>query len=107
MYPTILSTKALTRIPNQYFNVPDEYLGDLPEDTTYGKGSFRETRLLVDGQLAGVAFPYPVIYTGGVVPTAWRCVAFCPLDSSLTSWILDQFRHMGYVWSRSSSPRRS
>jgi len=55
-----------------YFNIPDKYLGDLPDGTTYGKGSFREVRLLVDGQLAGVAFPYPVIYTGGFVPAAWR-----------------------------------
>lgn len=37
-----------------------------------GQGPFREVRLLVDGQLAGVAFPYATIFTGGIVPTAWR-----------------------------------
>ena len=63
------------KIPTQYFNAPDKYLGDLPDGTTYGKGSFREVRLLVDGQLAGVAFLYPVIYTGGFVPAAWRWVS--------------------------------
>ncbi|KAG9318485.1 peptide N-acetyl-beta-D-glucosaminyl asparaginase amidase A-domain-containing protein [Chiua virens] len=55
-----------------YFNVPDEYLNDLPPDTTYGGGPFREVRLLVDGQVAGVAFPYPVIFTGGINPSVWR-----------------------------------
>ncbi|CAK5277410.1 unnamed protein product [Mycena citricolor] len=36
------------------------------------QGPFREVRLLVDGQVAGVAFPYPVLFTGGIIPTAWR-----------------------------------
>jgi len=29
-------------------------------------------RLLVDGEVAGVAFPYATIFTGGIVPSAWR-----------------------------------
>lgn len=29
-------------------------------------------RLLVDGQVAGAAYPYISIYTGGFVPSAWR-----------------------------------
>lgn len=65
-----------------YFNVPDQFLGDLPPDTTYGKGPFREVRLLVDGKLAGVVFPYPVIYTGGILPTLWRPIsAYGSFDS--------------------------
>ncbi|KAI0062254.1 hypothetical protein BV25DRAFT_1825690 [Artomyces pyxidatus] len=55
-----------------YFDVPNEFLGDLPSGTTFGEGPFREVRVLVDGQLAGAAFPYAVIFTGGIVPTAWR-----------------------------------
>ncbi|KAL6305342.1 peptide N-acetyl-beta-D-glucosaminyl asparaginase amidase A-domain-containing protein [Sparassis latifolia] len=55
-----------------YYNVPSEYLDDLPADFTYGNGPFREVRMLVDGQLAGVAFPYAVIFTGGILPSAWR-----------------------------------
>lgn len=55
-----------------YFNVPNQLLGDFPPGTTFGDGPFREVRVLVDGQLAGVAFPYAVIFTGGIVPTAWR-----------------------------------
>ena len=54
------------------FNTANEFLGDLPAGTTFGDGPFREVRLLVDGVLAGAAFPYAVIFTGGIVPTAWR-----------------------------------
>ena len=66
--------RSSRKLSDQPFNIPDKYLGDLPENTTYGKGGFREARLLVDGQLAGVAFPYVVIYTGGFTPAAWRWV---------------------------------
>jgi len=55
-----------------YYNVANDYLGDLPSGLTYGNGPFREVRMLVDGQVAGVAFPYAVIFTGGISPTAWR-----------------------------------
>ncbi|KAG2349899.1 hypothetical protein BDR05DRAFT_979958 [Suillus weaverae] len=55
-----------------YYNAADEYLGYLPPGITYGGGPFREVRLLVDGQVAGVAFPYAVIFTGGINPAVWR-----------------------------------
>ncbi|KAL4265299.1 Peptide-N4-(N-acetyl-beta-glucosaminyl)asparagine amidase A [Pleurotus pulmonarius] len=55
-----------------YFNVPNQFLPDLPAGFALGQGPFREVRLLVDGQVAGVAFPYATIFTGGIVPTAWR-----------------------------------
>ncbi|KZT70107.1 hypothetical protein DAEQUDRAFT_668284 [Daedalea quercina L-15889] len=55
-----------------YYNVANEYLNYLPSGFTYGNGPFREVRMLVDGQVAGVAFPYAVIFTGGISPTAWR-----------------------------------
>ncbi|KAG1753494.1 peptide N-acetyl-beta-D-glucosaminyl asparaginase amidase A-domain-containing protein [Suillus lakei] len=55
-----------------YYNTADDYLGYLPPGTTYGGGPFREVRLLVDGQVAGVAFPYAVIFTGGINPSVWR-----------------------------------
>ncbi len=51
-----------------YFNLPDEYLQYVPPGTTYGKGSFREVRVLVDGLVAGIVFPYPVIFTGAYIP---------------------------------------
>lgn len=36
------------------------------------KGSFREISLSIDGMNAGYAFPYPVIFSGAIVPSAWR-----------------------------------
>ncbi|KAI0030816.1 peptide N-acetyl-beta-D-glucosaminyl asparaginase amidase A-domain-containing protein [Vararia minispora EC-137] len=55
-----------------YFNAPNQFLNLLPNGFTFGNGPFREVRFLVDGIVAGVAFPYAVIFTGGIVPTAWR-----------------------------------
>ncbi|KLO12594.1 hypothetical protein SCHPADRAFT_407216 [Schizopora paradoxa] len=55
-----------------YFNTANEFLDDLPAGTTFGDGPFREVQLLVDGMLAGAVFPYAVIFTGGIIPTAWR-----------------------------------
>ena len=40
--------------------------------TLYGYGAFREVQLLIDGQLAGVSWPFPIIFTGGIVPGLWR-----------------------------------
>ncbi|KAH9945923.1 peptide N-acetyl-beta-D-glucosaminyl asparaginase amidase A-domain-containing protein [Epithele typhae] len=71
-----------------YFNTANEFLDDLPSGTTFGQGPFREVRMLVDGQLAGVAFPYAVIFTGGIVPTAWRPItSYGALD--LPTYFLD------------------
>lgn len=38
----------------------------------YGYSPFREVQAFIDGQLAGVAWPFPIIFTGGVVPGLWR-----------------------------------
>ncbi|KAL9620778.1 MAG: hypothetical protein Q9160_004678 [Pyrenula sp. 1 TL-2023] len=40
----------------------------------YGFSPFREVQLYIDGNLAGVAWPFPVIFTGGVAPGFWRPV---------------------------------
>ncbi|QRW16080.1 peptide-N(4)-(N-acetyl-beta-glucosaminyl)asparagine amidase A [Rhizoctonia solani] len=58
-----------------YFNLADSWVSKLPSGTTYGKGAYREVRLLVDGKLAGVVNPYPVIFTGGFIPTMWRPIS--------------------------------
>ncbi|KAL2141781.1 hypothetical protein VTI28DRAFT_1918 [Corynascus sepedonium] len=41
--------------------------GELP-----GLSPFREVQVLIDGKLAGVQWPFPVIFTGGVVPSLHR-----------------------------------
>ncbi|KAK4144312.1 peptide N-acetyl-beta-D-glucosaminyl asparaginase amidase A-domain-containing protein [Dichotomopilus funicola] len=44
--------------------------GELP-----GLSPFREVQVLIDGQLAGVQWPFPVVFTGGVVPSLHRPIA--------------------------------
>ncbi|KAI1822729.1 peptide N-acetyl-beta-D-glucosaminyl asparaginase amidase A-domain-containing protein [Xylaria intraflava] len=45
-------------------------------NSTYGEypgySPFREVQVLIDGYLAGVSWPFPVIYTGGIVPQLHR-----------------------------------
>jgi hypothetical protein len=38
----------------------------------YGYSPFREIQLYIDGLLAGVVWPFPIIFTGGVSPGFWR-----------------------------------
>lgn len=39
-----------------------------------GYSAFREVQLLIDGKLAGVAWPFPIIFTGGLAPGLWKPV---------------------------------
>ncbi|CAO2161514.1 unnamed protein product [Urochloa humidicola] len=41
----------------------------------YQNGPFREVTIRVDGVLAGAAWPFPVIYAGGIYPLLWKPVA--------------------------------
>ncbi|KAF7355809.1 Peptide-N4-(N-acetyl-beta-glucosaminyl)asparagine amidase A [Mycena venus] len=53
--------------------------------------SFREVQLLVNGQIAGIAFPYPVTFTGDINPACWRPIAaYGALD--LPTYFLDLTR---------------
>jgi hypothetical protein len=40
--------------------------------TLIGYGPFREVQLFIDGFMAGVAWPFPTIFTGGIAPGFWR-----------------------------------
>lgn len=57
-----------------YTNVPSEYTNSFPSNPgwLYGYSPFREVQLLIDGQLAGVSWPFPILFTGGVDPGLWR-----------------------------------
>ncbi|PPQ93318.1 hypothetical protein CVT25_014447 [Psilocybe cyanescens] len=69
-----------------YFNTPNQFLNALPG--FLGQGPFREVRLLVDGQVAGAAYPYATIFTGGIIPTSWRPItSYGALD--LPTYFLD------------------
>ncbi|EKM55502.1 uncharacterized protein PHACADRAFT_256166 [Phanerochaete carnosa HHB-10118-sp] len=71
-----------------YFNTANEFINDLPSGESLPNGPFREVRLLVDGQVAGTAFPYPVIFTGGIAPPAWQPItSYGALD--LPNYYLD------------------
>ena len=38
----------------------------------YGYSPFREVQLYIDGILAGLVWPFPIIFTGGVAPGFWH-----------------------------------
>ncbi|KAI1816641.1 peptide N-acetyl-beta-D-glucosaminyl asparaginase amidase A-domain-containing protein [Poronia punctata] len=59
-----------------FTNVPTGYIGTFPgnEGWLYGYSPFREVQLRIDGELAGVSWPFPILFTGGVDPGAWRPV---------------------------------
>lgn len=58
-----------------YGNTPNEFMPNFPPNSTNGQGPFREIRLLIDGRVAGVVFPYPVIFTGGIAPSLWSPIS--------------------------------
>ncbi|KAJ6573981.1 peptide N-acetyl-beta-D-glucosaminyl asparaginase amidase A-domain-containing protein, partial [Mycena vulgaris] len=71
-----------------YLNTPDEFVLDFPASSgLIGKGPFREVQVLVDGQLAGVVWPYPVIYTGGITPSNWRPLTSYGAYDQPTYWV--------------------
>ncbi|EHS64306.1 uncharacterized protein PGTG_20918 [Puccinia graminis f. sp. tritici CRL 75-36-700-3] len=59
-----------------YTNVPDRFMEKIDPNHTgnvaVGKGAFREVQVWIDSYLAGVAYPFPVIYTGGILMSWWR-----------------------------------
>lgn len=58
-----------------YTNTPDKFVPDFSNPAAegiIGHGPFREVQLLIDGMLAGIAFPYAVVFTGGINPLLWR-----------------------------------
>ncbi|KAI0843521.1 peptide N-acetyl-beta-D-glucosaminyl asparaginase amidase A-domain-containing protein [Hypoxylon sp. FL0890] len=56
-----------SNVPQSAVHTFDAEYGPYP-----GYSPFREVQVLIDGQLAGVDWPFPVIYTGGVVPQLHR-----------------------------------
>jgi len=52
-------------------NVPIEYTNTFNNSNLYGYSPFREVQVLIDGELAGVGWPFPIIFTGGISPGLW------------------------------------
>jgi hypothetical protein len=66
----IFSLSACGQMDEEFWwsNVPSSTTQTFSNNTLLGFSPFREVQLLIDGNLAGVAWPFPVIFTGGVVP---------------------------------------
>jgi hypothetical protein len=54
-----------------YAGVPNQYQQTFNGTTLTGYGPWKEVELLIDGQLAGVVWPIPVVFTGGISPALW------------------------------------
>ncbi|PHH70669.1 hypothetical protein CDD82_6979 [Ophiocordyceps australis] len=54
-------------------NVPDDAVDVFrPNVTLPGRGGYRELRVLIDGHLVGLVFPFPIVFTGGISPPMHR-----------------------------------
>lgn len=71
----VISIAATGQIDEEfwYSNVLSSETRTFP-GTLLGYSPFREVQLYIDGMLAGVVWPFPVIFTGGLVPGFWRPV---------------------------------
>ncbi|KJK76022.1 hypothetical protein H634G_08779 [Metarhizium anisopliae BRIP 53293] len=72
----VLSIAATGQFDEEFWwtNVPEDAINNWEGMTLLGKSSFREVRLRIDGQLAGLSWPYPVVFTGGISPPLHRPV---------------------------------
>ena len=68
-----------------YTNPPNEFLEANNITDVAGNGTFREILVSIDNFLAGVVFPFPVFYTGGVDPYFWRPI------SAIGSFVLPSY----------------
>jgi len=72
----VVSISACGQIAEEFWwsNVLNEDVWDFASAVgeLYGYSPWREVQLYIDGLLAGVVWPFPVIFTGGVVPGFWR-----------------------------------
>ncbi|KAL5222518.1 hypothetical protein ABZP36_027231 [Zizania latifolia] len=73
-----VESASITLPPNAYRAVLEVYVSFHGQDefwytnTPDGNGPFREVTVLVDGDLVGAVWPFPVIFTGGINPLLWR-----------------------------------
>ncbi|CEH13939.1 PEPTIDE-N4-(N-ACETYL-BETA-GLUCOSAMINYL)ASPARAGINEAMIDASE A PROTEIN [Ceraceosorus bombacis] len=59
-----------------YTNLPDAVYNSSTSDLSsvgmFRHGPYRELQLSIDGKIAGIILPYPVIFTGGIQNLIWR-----------------------------------
>ena len=86
--------RILTAAQFWWSNVPQSEINTFPKyGQLLGYSPFREVQLFIDGMLAGVAWPFPIIFTGGVVPGLWRPIVGIDAfdlkedEIDITSWL--------------------
>ncbi|KAG1705348.1 hypothetical protein DVH05_004280 [Phytophthora capsici] len=60
-------TTAFVENLKEYINISREDIGSCGAD-----GAFREVQILVDDQVVGVVWPFPLVFTGGLSPYLWK-----------------------------------
>jgi hypothetical protein len=72
----VLSIAATGQSDEEFWwtNVPEEGIDTWDGIKLPGKSSFREVRLRIDGSIAGLSWPYPIVFTGGISPPLHRPV---------------------------------
>jgi hypothetical protein len=75
----VFSVSACGQAQEEFWwsNVPSsrtQTFGNANQMQLPGFSPWREVQVLIDDKLAGVAWPFPVIFTGGVIPSFWRPV---------------------------------
>ncbi|TWU70816.1 hypothetical protein ED733_001745 [Metarhizium rileyi] len=72
----VLSVAATGQASEEFWwtNVPEDGIDNWQGTPLLGKGAFREVRLRIDDQIAGLSWPYPVVFTGGISPPLHRPV---------------------------------
>lgn len=54
-----------------YTDVPAALTSTFNNTFANGYGPWREVQVLIDGQLAGFVWPFPIVFTGGISPGLW------------------------------------
>lgn len=54
-----------------YTDVPAAFTSTFNNSFASGHGPWREVQVLLDGRLAGVVWPFPIVFTGGISPGLW------------------------------------
>ncbi|KAI6784440.1 peptide-N4-(N-acetyl-beta-glucosaminyl)asparagine amidase A [Emericellopsis cladophorae] len=73
----ILTVAATGQAEEEFWwsNVPERAADSFPSSKAArlpAMGSMREVRIYIDGQVAGLAWPFPVVFTGGIAPPLHR-----------------------------------
>jgi hypothetical protein len=90
--------RAVLEVYLSYHSDDEFWYTNMPRDN----GPFREVTVLIDDDIVGAVWPFPVVYTGGINPLLWRPItgigsfSLPSYDIELTAflgWLLDGEEH--------------